>query len=256
MPVPVVDTTTSVLAWQRGKYYAFQPALAVGSDAATGWNLASGALPDGLSLNSTTGLISGTIDREAQGSVWTVQLRASNGSGNSTPVRLTFGVEYAEAESDGAIHAVWDLDSGMVAFRGLDQKAEDGLAIAHVKANDQFPISVQFLRRKTVIDLPVTELVIAAKRYEPEGLIDLQTDGDDLVYKDGEGETARYTIWLDLQAAEIANALADEEEDDGTAVAVLAEFQACYLVDMGEEEEREAFRTSISFWLMVHRDLI
>ena len=256
MPVPVVDTATSVLAWQRGKYYAFQPALAVASDAATGWNIASGVLPDGLTLNGTSGLISGTVDREAEGSVWTVQLRASNASGNSTPVRLTFGVEYADIEADGALHAIFDLDSGMVGFLGLDQKAEDGLAIAHVKGKDEFPLSLQFTRRKSVVDLPVTGITVSAKRYEPESVIALQASGDDVVYKEGDGETARFLVWLDLSAAAITNALADEEEDDGTAVAVLAEFQVSYFVDMGEEDEREATRTSLSFWLMVHRDLL
>lgn len=256
MPVPVVDTTTSVLAWVRGKYYAFQPALAAGSDAATGWNIASGALPDGVSLNSTTGLISGTVDTEAEGSIWVAQLRASNGSGNSTPVRLTFGVEYPEVEADGALHALFDLDSGMVAFRGLDQVAEDGLAIAHVKGRDEFPLAIQFVRRKNVIDLPVVGITVGAKRYEPESLINLQANNDDIVYLEGDGETARYVVWLDLSASALANALADEESDDGTAVAVLAELQVEYLVDMGEEEERTAKRTSLSFWLMVHRDLI
>ena len=257
MPVPVADPTTSVLAWVRGNYYAFQPALASGSDAATGWNIASGRLPTGLALNATTGLISGTIERESEGSVWTVWIRPSNGSGQGNPIRLTIGVEYAEVEPDGALHALFDLDSGMVAFRGIDQVSEDGLPVVHVKSRDRFPLSLQFSRRRTIVDLPVTSIKVAAKRNEPDPVVlSLQADGEDVPYKEGESETARFLVLLDLSAAAIQTALMEEEGDDGTAIAFLAELQVEWLADLGDEDAVEVVRTSLSFYLMVHRDLL
>jgi hypothetical protein len=255
MPAPVIDPTTSVLAWQRGRYYAFQPALTAASTAADSWAIASGSLPTGVSIDEDTGLISGVVSTEAQGSIWVAQLVATNGSGPSSPVRLTFGVEYPEIEIDGAIHCVFDLDSGAVAFRGLDQVSDDGLAVVHCKANDQFPLSVQFVRREQIVELPITELQIAGKINEPEPPVALQAANDDTILQVGSGETARYLIWVDLTAAALDTALFDYEDDDGTTVSMLAELRAEYTVDLGEELTRTASRSSLNFWLVLHRDL-
>jgi hypothetical protein len=253
MAVPVINTTTSVLALTRGRYFAFQPMVALGSEAATSWSLSGGALPTGLSLNATTGLISGTPDRESEGSVMQTRLVANNASGSSTPLPLVFGIRYAEVEPDGSLHATVDLDTGAVAIVGQDQRTADNRAIAHVKAKDELPLTVTFVRRGLVVDLPVISLAAVADEYEPEVGHLLHAPGDTVVRKTGEGETARFTVWLDLTGDDLAGVLSSYEGDTGTAVAMVAEIRWSYTVSMGEVNARVAHRSSLNFWLAVHR---
>ena len=255
MPAPIIDPTTSLLAMERGKYYRFQPSVAIGSDAATSWSV-RGTLPTGITLNTSTGAISGTPDRESEGSLWVVQLIATNASGSSTPVRIIFGVEYAVVEPDGALHAVIDLDTNAICFRGQDQETPDHRQIVHVCAGDAFPLTVTYARRKTVIDLPVTEIRVTVREEDTESGISIVPSGDEVPVKEGDGDTARYTIWLTLTDAMISNLIQDREKPQGSAVNLLAQIQTKHLVDMGEEEPRPATRSSLSFWLVAHRDYV
>jgi len=81
MPAPILSPTTTILALTRGRFYSIQLALAYGSPAATSWSVTSGGFPDGMTLNTTTGRISGTPSRESEGSVFVAQLTANNASG-------------------------------------------------------------------------------------------------------------------------------------------------------------------------------
>jgi hypothetical protein len=254
MAVPVIDPVTSVLVMTRGRAYAFQPALAPGSDAATSWSIVSGGLPTGLTLNTTTGRISGTPDSESEGSTFRVGLRATNGDGNSATVMLTIGIEYAPTDPHGGIDAVIDLDSGVLGFVGLQQKTEDNRAVCHVRRGDEFPLIVQFIRRGRVIDLPAVTMRATAKRREPDAPINLQALNDYLVYKQGEGETARYSIWLSLKDDTFANDLSEDEADEGTAVPYIGEIHWTYSVSMGEQNLRTARRSTLEFYWVIHRD--
>jgi hypothetical protein len=254
MPVPIIDPTTSVLTVPRGRAFAFQPALAPGSTAATGWSIVSGGLPTGLSLNTSTGRISGTADLESEGSTFRFGLRATNGDGNSETVNLTIGIEYASTDADGGLQAVIDLDSGCLGFIGLSQITEDNRAVCHVKRGDEFPLTVQFVRRGMVVDLPSVTVRATAKREEMDPPIDLQAADDFLVYRQGAGETTRYTIWLSLKADKLGLDLQDEEKPEGTAVQYLGEVHWTWAVSMGESSTRTAKRSTLEFWWVIHRD--
>ena len=243
------------LAMTRGRFYAFQLALAVGSAAATSWGIVSGGLPTGITLNTSTGRISGTPDRESEGSTGRVGIRAINNDGDSETILLTWGIEYAPVDLDGGITAVIDLDTGVVGFIGLDQRTEaENRAIVHVKRGDQFPLPVIFMRRQMVVDMPITGLRITGKKEEADAPIPFQAPNDLIFYKQGEGETARYLIWLSLRDERLAKDLEDDSEPRGTAVSYISEIWFSWAVSMGESSLRTAERSSLEFEVVVHRD--
>jgi len=110
MSVPVIDPTTSILALTRGRFCSVQLALASGSVPATSWALASGGFPDGLTLNTATGRISGTPSRESEGSGFVAEGTARNASGPNAPPKLVFGIEHSMVEPDGSLEALMEAD--------------------------------------------------------------------------------------------------------------------------------------------------
>jgi hypothetical protein len=254
MPIPVIYQSTSVHGLMRGRPFAFQPALAPGSPAASSWQLLSGTLPSGLTLNATTGKISGTPDSDAEGSTYTLGLSAVNADGVSAPLVLTMGVEYAPVEADGGLTAIIDLDTGVVGFPECDQRTEENRAVAHVRRGDAYALSVVFVRRGTVIDLPVTAMRVTGKKEETDPPIPFQAPGDYLVYKEGSGETARYNVWLSLRDEQLATDLEDASAARGTAVPYVCEIRWMWTRSMGESSARTAERSSLEFVFVVHRD--
>ena len=255
MPAPVLSPTTSILALTRGRFYAVQPALATGSSPATSWSLASGGFPVGLMLNPATGRISGTPSRESEGSVFVAQVTANNASGPSAPLKLVFGIEHAKAEPDGSMEAFLDLSTSGIGFRGHESADDLGRAVVHVKRGDRFPFSISFLKGTEVIDLPVTNLAVVLKEFEPESRIQLNPSGH--LEKQGIDDTARWLTFLDFSDVAIATVLGNYEDDSDTAFPALAEVEVSYRVDRGAGlAPLAAVRTSATFVFMVHRDLV
>jgi hypothetical protein len=97
---PLNVTTPSLAAGTVGSAYS-QTATAAGGKTPYAWSVASGSLPDGLSLNSSTGLISGTLSAAGTFS-FTLQVNDANATiatkalsitvGGNMPVRLSGAV--------------------------------------------------------------------------------------------------------------------------------------------------------------------
>jgi hypothetical protein len=228
---------------------AFQPALQAGSPAATSWAIQSGGLPSGLTLNTSTGKISGTADAESEGSVFRANLVALNADGTSAALPLVIGIRVAPAPADGGLHAVWDLDTGAVGWVGFTQADELGRRIVHARSGDQLPLTVQFVRAGETVPLPVATLALTVDEYEPEDGYLLHSDAT--VEASGSGETARTSVWLDLSGAALAAVLGEYEDDAGTAAGLLAELKMTWPAEFGAG--RTATRRSLPFWLMLHR---
>jgi hypothetical protein len=255
MPAPILSPTTSILALTRGRFYFVQLALASGSAAATSWALASGGFPDGISLHTATGRISGTPSRESEGSVFVAQVTANNASGPSTPLKLVFGIEHARVEPDSSLEAFLDLSTSGIGFRGHEKEDDSGRAVVHVKRGDRFPFSISFLKGTEVIDLAVTNLAVVLKEFEPEARVPVNPSGH--LEKQGMEDTARWLTFLDFSDPAIATVLGNYEDDSDTAFPALAEVEVSYRVDRGSGlVPLAAVRTSATFVFMVHRDLV
>lgn len=81
-PAPLTITTTSLPTAHVGRFYS-QPLVATGGSGPYAWSITSGALPSGLTLDSSTGTISGTPTSQGDYS-FTVMVTDS-----STPTRQT-----------------------------------------------------------------------------------------------------------------------------------------------------------------------
>ncbi|MGA2304552.1 MAG: fibronectin type III domain-containing protein [Acidimicrobiales bacterium] len=94
--VPPSITTTSLPAGADGSPYAVTPDVSGGTGPYT-WRLSSGTLPSGLSLNPTTGTITGTLAAGATSETFTVAM--TDGDGHTTTQVYTLAVGTPSANS-------------------------------------------------------------------------------------------------------------------------------------------------------------
>jgi hypothetical protein len=208
-----------------------------------------------MTLNPSTGRISGMPSRESEGSVFVAQVTANNASGPSAPLKLVFGIEHARVEPDGSLEAFLDLSTSGIGFRGHDKTDDLGRAVVHVKRGDRFPLSVTFLKATELIDLAVTNLAIVLKEFEPESRILLNPSSH--LEKQGIEDTARWITFVEFSDPALATMLGNYEDDADTAFPALAEVEVTYQVSRGTGLlPFQAVRTSATFVFMVHRDLV
>ena len=86
-------TTTSMPSGTVGNAYRY---TLQANSSVTSWSVSSGTLPSGLSLDSTTGIISGTLSRSGS-YTFTIQARNANGSATRT---LTITVSNADGTTE------------------------------------------------------------------------------------------------------------------------------------------------------------
>jgi hypothetical protein len=153
-----------------------QTLTATGDQPITWWSIASGALPDGLSLAGTTGVISGTPETAA---TFTFTVKATNAAGDGTrplsieiaaadgggtaPIitteELPTGVlqrPYSqELEATGTVPITWSLESGFLpSGLNLDPTTGvisgtplgQGMALFSVKATNAAGSDIRSLR--------------------------------------------------------------------------------------------------------------
>jgi hypothetical protein len=247
MPVPVINQTTSVLVWDRGRYHSAALALAPGSSAATSWAVLSGGFPEGVALNTSTGRISGTPQAEAEGSVFTAAVVARNASGDSIPLTVTIGVYWADVSLDGSVEMFFDLDHGGVRFaRQTEIDEKTGAALVRWKRGDVFPLSVVFLKGAEAVDLSLEflALVMAEEIDGKKYRLDDQT-----LTRLGIADKARYQIAVDLSAQGLAGLLGGEESLD-LKIEIEAKFSFAQ-----NGATRTATRSSQTFVVRLFQDL-
>lgn len=254
MAAPTINPITSLLTLTQGRYYELQLIEAVGSSAATGWEVYRGFLPPGISLDEETGMISGTPNaRASEGSVWQTQVRATNNDGASPALALTWGIERAEVGEDGGLHAVIDLDTGSVGFPGTDQVTSENRPVVHLRAGNKIPFTVVFVRRGEVVDLPLTSLEYGGRRIADEPLtVSFRADDDTSVVRVGDGQSARFVGWIDLTGQALTTDLVGESGKKGVAVSYVSSIRFKWGVDIGDQEE--AVRSSLEFWTVIHAE--
>jgi hypothetical protein len=223
MPAPVIDTTQSVLGFLAGEEFAFQP---FATNSPTGWS-ATG-LPSGLTINTTTGLVEGSIDTPG---VYVIGLYATNDIGGElvppefvstypepTPATsaaavFTIGIEEGTPTADAFTELVFDVATREVAGEFF------------AKRGDVLPVRVRFARGGAAVDLgTLVSLTLAVKRREPEQVLFEAADWD----KTGTGADAVWDGAVDVSGALLDGALAEEESDEGTEFEGLAEIEVAW----------------------------
>ena len=127
---PVSVTTTSLKAATQGQIGYSQTLASTGGTAPITWSITSGSLPNGLTLDATTGVISGNVSATATSQTFTVRATDADGSAGTKSLTITVnpppsvtttsliggadGSPYSEAlgASGGTGGYTWSLASG------------------------------------------------------------------------------------------------------------------------------------------------
>lgn len=205
MSAPVINTTTSVLGYKQWQTWEYQP---YATNTPTSW--ACPNLPTGLSINTTTGLISGAA--EVAG-VFVCGLTATNGDGTSTPLVLTIGIEESAALLTNSGYQV-EID---VVTRAIVLPA--GAQKLFARENDSLLLWITFKKGGVALDLDMQSMEIAIKEFSPDSRIVLGTDWK----KYGSGTGAYYGLYAAITGTDLRNALSNYESDSATLFDGIAE---------------------------------
>jgi hypothetical protein len=241
MAIPVIVQTTSVLAYQKGEFFVFQPAA---TNTPTAW--AATGLPAGLDIDPGTGRIDGAATEPG---VYNVKLTASNGDGVSEPLFLAIGIESVDFTPDASIELNVNLQDGSVSVPG---NATGAMVFA--KRGDVLIFSIGFTKGGNLQTIPLALLNLGVKEFEPEQLL-VVSDG--LYTHVGSYDTSRYQIVVRL-TDEIFNAiLSSYEGDNDTYFDARAELRFAVLhIAPGEMEPEAMERSSQTFTIRLARDLV
>ena len=236
MAIPVIDTRTSEQSWLTGRPQEWQP---YATNNPTSWS-ATG-LPSGVSISSSTGLISGTPTSRG---VAIASIVATNGSGDSVPLLVPFSVRGGAGLSQDpadqlALLMDFDLTTNEVTIPGIDPPAAIGVEelaeetattrikreLMRVKSGEYFPILVGFTRNGVLQDINANRIELSARENEPEDSYEITKSATD-VTKVGSGEDTRFRTSLFIPETLLESVFSNFEDDNGTQAGLLAEVSA------------------------------
>ena len=251
MSIPVINTTTSILAYKQWEAWEYQP---YATNTPTSWS--SGPLPTGMTLIAATGKISGAAQKSG---IYLVPLTATNASGNSDPLVLTIGIEPAAVAPDAKLDVTIDVDTGdvkVVSYSATQQTQTSTTAqpvpLIMVKEDDDLLMRIFFLKGGGVLDLNLTSLKFAVKELEPESILDLSTPS---FAKLGSGANTCFLLHVKFDGDLLAGSLSNYEDDQGTFFEALAEIERIETntETIGPVELR---RSSQTFRVRIERNLV
>ena len=194
MAAPIINPNTSVLGFTTGQFVAYQCATTDGQVGT--WSCAN--LPEGLSINATTGLISGMPTTPG---VYNCVIKIHNAAGDGL-LPVTFGIDDAGYITDVGIEVNIDLISGAVTF----PTSADGKL--HGKSGDYLPLLIGLQKSGELLDLPVTGIAFGLKEFESDARLILSNGS---FTKLGSYERTRWRTLVYLDQDKLAGALADYE---------------------------------------------
>ncbi len=241
MPSPVIDVTTSILAYRKDEFFVYQPAA---TETPTSW--ACLGLPTGITINTTTGRISGAATEPG---VYNCTLTAINGTGTSLPLFLAMGIESSGFDNNSAI----ELDINLATGELTNPATKAGEPILFGKKGDTLLISVGFMKAGYLLDIPIAQIDLGVKEFEPESLLKIS---DGTYRKTGSYDTTRYLFFLQLTPAVFASILSNYEKDEDTFVDARAEIRwAEVFLKPGATIPAPLERSSATFDFRIARDI-
>lgn len=248
MPAPVITPDTSIHSFRVGEFFVYQPAA---SESPTGW--AAAGLPAGVTINATTGKISGF---GTEPGFYNVSLTATNGSGTSPAVVFPIGIERSNLALDGSAELDVDLSTGDVSNPAISNPEvnADGLPVLlWLKKGDSRLMAVGFKKRTWLQQLPVASVNLGLKEYDDENVL-LFSDG--LFAQVGSYDTARFQIVVVVDRDKLKAVLGNYEGDKTTWFDAPAEIRWGLLHTLpGDLEPSVLEHTSKTFAVRITRDI-
>lgn len=252
MPVPVISPTTSILGYRQWMYWEYQP---YASETPTSW--ACSGLPAGMSINATTGKISGTASAPG---VYQCPLIATNGTGASAPLVLTIGIEESAILPGSAADITVDLITGLVGNSDSTAQSTSTTAVPvfYAKEKDDLLFVVRFRKGGVYVDVPISSLKLGIKELEPENLVVVGggATADVDFKKFGSGAGAYFVLPVSFSGEALASVLSNYEADYGTIFNALAELEWVESTNWAGVGPSTLRRSTRTFWGTIERDLI
>ncbi|MBX7211528.1 MAG: Ig domain-containing protein [Verrucomicrobiaceae bacterium] len=218
MAAPVINPQSSAPVCRVGTPYQFNLALMSTSAAATGWAVVD-ALPDGLTINATTGKISGT---PTAAGVREVRITASNADGTSTPVTVAFGILPVPYAATGTMEINMDLDNLVV----WNPHITNGGAPLFAKYRDKKTISLGMFKSGILQDKNVAEINVWLKEDDEAKAFNLCTGQ---FAKVGAGDNTRHSVLLNFDKAEIKSMMSNWDRAYSSGGFIWAEIEIKFL---------------------------
>jgi hypothetical protein len=218
MPAPVINPQSSVPVLRVNQPYTFNLTLAVGSDAAASW-AALDALPPGITINTTTGVLSGT---PTTAGVREVRFTATNGSGTSTAVTVAFGILPVPYTAEGTMEINLDLDTRQV----WNPRVGNDAPPIFGKYKDESTISLGILKSGLLQDLNLSGVNVWLQDDDTSKAFKISTGAFEKI---GQGDNARYNVDLDWRKDQIKSLLSSASKPTSIGVFVWAEIELVLL---------------------------
>lgn len=240
MPAPVISDVIPLMLLQVGEPINYTP---LASETPTSW--ACSGLPTGVSINTTTGVISGTPTTAGAS---TCSLTATNGSGTSLAVVFIFKVVASALDDDGLVRINFDLQTGLVTNPAISSGPQ-----VFGKDGNVIGFALGLVRDGVLKSLDLTNVKVTLRDSYDQG--DICTLYDAAPGAPLDALAPRYRVLFDLTADAILGTIS-EHEGDAVPNELAAKLDIELTFDIAEIASiTEAKRTSVSLALHLAKAL-
>lgn len=252
MALPIINDKQGVLGFRVNEAVNFQPGATTDSTI-TAW--AASGLPAGLSINTSTGLISGAV---AVPGYWVVGVSATNTTGQSAPVFFTFGIlagagtVVTPGGSDTGIDLDFDVVTGLVTLSGgapATAVGDEVPPLFYAKTGDVRLLNLRFFKNAVQIDPDPATIRFALKEFDPDGRL----MNASAFVKVSSGATAYFKLPISLTVPAVIAAIENYQADRGSRFTALADIEITQTVSIAGVTSLVI--TSRTFGLQLARDL-